>query len=101
MHSFFPPLLPSGIPVLDEERKSNGKVNLNYSGYLYLSKGYMQGSLYLLHHYPQFYLNTLGKCIQRYFISTRDIAFPKAINFRDDLKTFSEYFNLLCCGQMK
>ena len=54
------PRKPTGIPVLDQERKSTGEVNLNNSIYLETGPRYTQTALQVLRYYPQAYLRSVA-----------------------------------------
>jgi len=47
---------PTGIPALDQLRKSTGQPNFNHVVYLVVGRVYLRDTLYLIEHYPHKYL---------------------------------------------
>src|SRR5262249_49067797 len=66
---------PTGIPALDEERKTQGWVNFNHQGFRLVADQVLRDSLSTLRQYPGAYLRYVADNIQRYGLS-REIAFP-------------------------
>jgi hypothetical protein len=68
-------LRPTGIPALDEERKTQGWVNFNHQGFRLIADQVLTDSLYALREYPGAYLRYVVDNIRRYGLS-RELAFP-------------------------
>ena len=68
-------LPPTGIPALDAERKTNGRVNFNHRGFRLIADQVLRDSLYGVREYPAAYLRYLVDNIHRYGLS-RELAFP-------------------------
>jgi hypothetical protein len=53
----------TGIPVLDETRKSTGEPNFNHSIYIPVGRQYLSDTLYLIVHHPHKYLGNVANSI--------------------------------------
>jgi hypothetical protein len=54
---------PTGVPALDEARKSGGEPNFNNAIYLPVGRQYLKDSLYLIARYPHIYLANVGNSL--------------------------------------
>ena len=84
LHSFSPPdvlrrvhgnLPITGIAVLDDEFKLSGSPNYNNIIYLITEKQIMSDALYLMVHYPFYYLDQKARAVVIYFRPSSDYRF--------------------------
>ena len=96
------PLPPkTGVPVLDECLKSNGKPNVNCRWFSKVAKLLMKDSLVVLRFYPKTYLASVGRNIHRYLVPDTD-NWPFDGRGRDIPKLLSRWlglYNLLIAGR--
>jgi hypothetical protein len=62
----------TGVPVLDQERKSSGAPNFNHRAYVDISRRQFDDALWVLRHRPGAYAEGLRKGIARFFDSATD-----------------------------
>jgi len=92
----------TGIPVLDQEKRSTGAINFNHSGYLKQFDICMPSFLRTLWKYPQNYLDTFDYAITRYFVpASDDYGYVHGPYYEGALKSFTEYVNLMLSGQFQ
>lgn len=90
---------PTGIPVLDQQVDSTGRLNFNHPAYFQLHKFYLKDGNYLLRHYPKAYLRSVVKAWFAYFLPTSD--FPFFTRNRPHIRTWDRMFNLAVFGQFR
>ena len=54
---------PTGVPALDEARKTGGEPNFNNAIYLPVGRQYLKDSLYLISRYPHIYLANVANSV--------------------------------------
>lgn len=90
---------PTGIPVLDQVKKSTGGDNFNNSVVLDVGKIYMKDGLTILRHDPKVYLRSVVKAWFAYFLPTGD--FPNFDLNRPRIYAIDRAFNLVVFGQFR
>lgn len=85
------------IPVLDQKLRSTGFNNFNQLAYHRISKYYLSDALYLITHYPRFYLQGLLESFSIYFRSSSDNYFLK-VN-RDRILGYNRAFDRIIYGK--
>jgi len=93
------PVAPTGIPILDQEKNSTGRDNLNNLQYLQADDIYIHDAIVLLRIYPQCYLQSVAIAWFTYFLPTGD--FPFFDYNRPKIFGWDRLFNLLVFGQWK
>ena len=73
--SLVPPQPATGIPALDQERKSTGPANFNNKAYLALSRSYLKDDLTLIRVYPRAYLRSVLFGFFYYLLPATDYPF--------------------------
>ena len=72
-------LLPNtpltGIPLLDETRKSNGRINFHHVIYIEVNHFYLQDSLQVIRIHPTLYLHSFVQSLYIFFHSASDYDF--------------------------
>jgi len=94
---FIPPWTPTGIAVLDQEKKSTGFTNYNHIAYLEISKKYLKDALTVLHIHPEAFLKGQLHSYFYYFLPASDYVFLE--DNRTHIRTYDRIFNLLVHGQ--
>jgi hypothetical protein len=69
--------LPSGIPALDNERKSNGSSNFNHPAYVNISSRFLHDDLSVIRHRPAAYARGVLGAISLYLQPPHDQVFNK------------------------
>jgi hypothetical protein len=90
---------PTGIPVLDEERKSSGGENFNNLTYMRLSQAYMQVGLQVLRYAPMAYVRSVAIAWFCYFLPPTD--FFQFLENRDAVRPLERTYNLILFGQFR
>jgi hypothetical protein len=85
---------PRGIPVLDNELKSNGSRSLNQIAYVDISKHELHDALAAFRADPIFYFRTRKSALIYYFRPSTDYPFLSARN-RSSLRPYDRVFNAL------
>jgi hypothetical protein len=97
-----PPWKPTGITLLDRERKVGGWVNLNHAAYVDISKLYEHDAHYALRHYPETFVTAVGENIERYVLPS-DQSDPftarRNVNARA-LDHVNRLYNFVFAGQL-
>lgn len=61
--TYFPESAPTGIPALDQERKSNGEPNYNHRDYPAIEDSYLRGAWNAIKKHPECYGRSFGSTI--------------------------------------
>lgn len=88
---------PTGVPVLDRQRKSTGHINFNYIAYVGVSDQYLEDALVALKTHPLTYLTTMGTAYQIFFRPSGQYKF--LVENRSDIESWTRFFNLFIAGQ--
>jgi hypothetical protein len=92
----------TGIPVLDEEKKSRGhpRFNTNFNNLVFvdISKRYYNDALKSLGHRPLAYLRTVGLAVGVYFHPSSEYTFFEGS--RNRVRTFDSFYNRVIYGQL-
>ena len=77
------PHAPTGVPLLDLERAPNGRWNAHALEYLLITRDYHEPEAkYLLTHYPETYLKSVGKALVAHTGSSIDDSMlPSTVNY--------------------
>jgi hypothetical protein len=89
----------TSIPVLDQELKPSGVVNLNHKGFLEVQKIYMKDGLFILRHFPAAYLRGIAISWFTYFMPAGDLR-DLEIN-RSHIQGIERFFDVVFSGQFK
>ncbi len=65
----------TGVPVLDQRRKSNGHINFNYIAYIAIAQQYKRDALTVIGTHPALYLDTMGQAWREFFRPSSDYPF--------------------------
>lgn len=90
---------PTGIPVLDQQWDSTGRLNFNNIGYLSLHPITIHDGKQIILHYPKAYLRSVVRAWFAYFLPTGDFTFFK--QNRPLIAEFDRAFNTVFFGQWK
>jgi hypothetical protein len=82
----------TGIPALDEEEKSTGRINFNHLGYLTLSDAYMRGFFEAIKHYPMSYFKSFI-ITKKYFYPASQDALAGGENRKNAVGYLSNLYN--------
>ena len=96
-HDLIPPWPATGIPVLDQEKKSTGFSNYNHIAYPEVSKQYLKDALQVIRLYPEVLLKGQLHSYFYYFLPASDYVFLEGN--RRYIRTYDRIFNLLVYGQ--
>jgi multisubunit Na+/H+ antiporter MnhB subunit len=92
----------TGIPVLDEEKKTGGhpKYNSNYNNLVFvgISKQYLADALAVLRLRPGTYARTVGLSFGIYFLPANEYTFFEGN--RNQMRSFDNFYNLVFFGQL-
>ncbi|HMN24630.1 MAG TPA: phospholipid carrier-dependent glycosyltransferase [Ignavibacteriaceae bacterium] len=86
----------TGIDVLDQTEKRNGRTNFNNYGYLKISKQMLDDDFYVIKNYPQTYLLGIYKAFLLYFDSPTKYKLLTLNTFR--IKTYNKLFDSFIYG---
>jgi len=92
------PCPTTGIPVLDQEKKSTGFINYNHIAYIEISKKYLQDALFVFRFHPEAFFRGLSHSFFYYFLPSGDPLF-----FTDNwahIRNYDRVFNLLVYGRL-
>ena len=67
--------LPSGIPVIDNERTSRGEPNFNHPAYVSISRRFLRDDLSVIRHHPAVYAEGVMGALSLYFQPPHDQIF--------------------------
>ncbi|MCP4566558.1 MAG: hypothetical protein GY841_03130 [FCB group bacterium] len=98
-YSDYPLAELTGIPVLDQKRKSTGATNMNNLTYISISGDYWRDARYVLFHYPGTYIGSLSESFFTYFIPSSSYSFLK--DNRQKISLVDRAYNLVLCGQLQ
>lgn len=96
-HAYLPPGQPTGIPILDEKRKSTQHINFNYIAYPYVSRKYLDDALTVLRTHPLIYLNSLKTAYLMFFRPSSD--YPYIQGNRAKIAPMVRFFDRYVAGQ--
>jgi hypothetical protein len=88
----------SGIPVLDQQRKSTGAVNLNNIGYIEVSRRYLEDAIYVLKNHPEAYISGVKEAYTHFLTPSTDNIFLESN--RKHIQGIDRFYNLIFCGQV-
>ena len=109
--SFIPPFSPlehypafaasspqTGIPLLDEPRKSNGEPNLHHMAYLAISRQYLSDALAAFRAHPTAYAHGLLAAYSIYFRPASDYVYLQGN--RDRIRIYDRFCDLAFRGRL-
>lgn len=82
----------TGIPALDQQKRSTGKINFNHLGYLTLSDAYMNGLFETLKRYPMSYFKSFF-ITQIYFSPASQDGLARKVNNNNRVGKLSDYYD--------
>jgi hypothetical protein len=88
----------TNIPVLDQEVKSTGAINLNNVAYIDISKQYLNDAIYVLKSHPEAYLLGLLGSFYIYSLPSSDYSFLEGN--RKHIQLLDRFYNIVFCGQL-
>ena len=86
----------TGIAVLDQTIKSNGRSNFNNYGYFVISKKILADDLYVIKNYPQVYLSVVSKSFIKYFDTPTNYKLIAVNKFR--INGYNKIFDAFVYG---
>lgn len=95
--AYLPPGQPTGVPILDEKRKSTQHINFNYIAYPYASKQYLFDAITVLKTHPSVYLDSLKTAYLMYFRPSSD--YPYIRDNRAKIAPMVRFFDRYVAGQ--
>lgn len=87
----------TNIPVLDNTYKANRYNNYHHLIYVAVSKQYLKDALYVIRHYPEYYLMGIKNAWTVYFYPTTEYVHLQNISHIAKFNTIS---NKILCGQL-
>lgn len=86
----------TGISVLDQTVKPNGRANFNNYGYLIISKKMLADDLYVVKNYPQIYFSGIAKAFIKYFDTPTNYKLIGVNKFR--INSYNKIFDAFIYG---
>jgi hypothetical protein len=90
---------PTGIRVLDEERKSDGTPNFNHLAYITVSHRYFEAALDILRQRPDLYVRAVARGFCRFVLPATDYEFLE--RNRDQIRWADRVYNAVVFGQLR
>jgi hypothetical protein len=94
----WPQAQETNIPVLDQEVKSTGEINLNNIGYIDISKQYLRDAIYILTSRPRAYLLGLLRSYFIFFLPSADYDFLDAN--REHVQPIDRFYDIVFYGRL-
>jgi hypothetical protein len=96
---YLPERSPTGIAVLDQDRKPSGAPNFNHRAYIDVARRYRRDALIVLRTRPRAYLDGLTEAWLRYFVPASDHDWLAANRFK--IREWDRLYAVALCGRFR